>query len=83
MNALQEARRQTGINFADILYFDGTLITSPLHLQLSNEPMNCLCGPYYLAASLLHACSTPPVCSVIQLSSGAALSILQRYSESI
>ena len=23
MNALQEARRQTGINFADILYFDG------------------------------------------------------------
>ena len=26
MNALQEARRQTGINFADILYFDGELL---------------------------------------------------------
>ena len=25
VNALQEARRQTGINFADILYFDGML----------------------------------------------------------
>ncbi len=34
VNALQEARRQTGINFADILYFDGVLALTVFILPL-------------------------------------------------
>ena len=50
MNALQEARRQTGINFADILYFDGEhlcRISATVFWYAEQSPQFCKHGPGY------------------------------------
>lgn len=50
MNALQEARRQTGINFADILYFDGKHLcrmSATMFWDAEQSPQVCKHGPGY------------------------------------